>query len=163
MMGQEQFMGNYYKPAGLVLFAAGLLTLAACGSTPKFTDVRDKEWKLIAVQTEAGRVAFERKRLIDEGFGDIFTIQFSADQVSGKGAPNRYFGPYEAGTDLSLSIKNVAATLMAPIREPEKLKERDFFTYLGNAYRWNLNKKKQLELSTKGEDGTEAVMIFVLE
>ena len=154
-------MGNYYKSAGF-LIVAGILVLAACGSTPQFSDVRNKEWKLIAVQTEAEDITFDRNQLIDEGFGDIFTIQF-ADQVSGKGAPNRYFGPYEAGKDLSLSIKNVAATLMAPIREPEKLKERDFFTYLGNAYRWNFNKEKRLELSTKGEDGVEAVMVFVTE
>ncbi|MDR0709577.1 MAG: META domain-containing protein, partial [Spirochaetaceae bacterium] len=132
------------------------------GSTPHFSNVRNKEWKLVAVQTEAENLTFGRKQLIDEGFGDIFTIQF-ADQVSGKGAPNRYFGPYETGKALSLSIKNVASTLMTPIREPEKLKERDFFTYLGNAYRWNLNKEKQLEIFTKGEDGAEAVLVFVLE
>jgi heat shock protein HslJ len=155
-------MGNYLKTAGFTLVLAGALFCAACGSTPQFSDVRDKEWKLIAVRIGKETIAFDRNQLIDEGFGDIFTIRF-ADQVSGMGAPNRYFGPYEAGKDLSLSIKNVAATLMAPIREPEKLKERDFFAYLGNAYRWNLNKEKQLELSTKGEDGVEAVMVFVLE
>jgi heat shock protein HslJ len=144
------------------IFAAVLLGVS-CKSVPKFSDVRDREWKLIAVRTAPEDVKFDRKRLIDEGFGDIFTIQFSADQVSGKGAPNRYFGPFEAGKDLTMSIQNVAATLMAPIREPEKLKERDFFNYLGNVYRWNINKEKQLELSTKGETGVEAVMVFVLE
>jgi heat shock protein HslJ len=154
-------MGRYVKTAGFSLMLAGVLLLAACGSTPKFANVRDKEWKLVAVKAGPEDIVFDRNRLVDEGFGDIFTIQF-ADQVSGKGAPNRYFGPYEAGKDLSLAIKNVASTLMAPIREPEKLKERDFFTYLGNAYRWNLNKEKQLELSTKGEDGAETVMVFAL-
>jgi heat shock protein HslJ len=152
-------MGKYVKTTGFALVMAGAVFCAACGSVPKFSDVRDKEWKLMAVQTEAENIAFDRNRLIDEGFGDIFTIRF-ADRVSGIGAPNRYSAPYEAGKDLSLSIKNVAATLMAPIREPEKLKERDFFNYLGKAYRWNINKEKQLELSTKGEDGTEAVMVF---
>ncbi|MDR1099022.1 MAG: META domain-containing protein [Treponema sp.] len=154
-------MGNYFKNAGLTLILAGTVFFAGCGSTPRFSDVRGKEWKLIAVRTGEEGIAFDRNQLIDEGFGDIFTIQF-ADQVSGKGAPNRYFGPYEAGKDLSLSIKNVAATLMAPIREPEKLKERDFFIYLGNVYRWNIN-QGNLELSTKGEDGAEAVMVFALD
>jgi heat shock protein HslJ len=155
-------MRNYGKTAGLVLVLAGVVFCAACGSTPRFSDVREKEWKLIAVRTEAEQIVFDRNQLLDEGFEDIFTLQF-ADQVNGKGAPNRYFGPYEAGKDLSLSIKNVASTLMAPLREPEKLKERDFFTYLGNAYRWNINAEKQLEISTKGEDGVEAVMVFVLD
>jgi heat shock protein HslJ len=153
-------MVRYVQTTGLILMLAGVLVLAACNSTPKFADVRDKEWKLAAVKTGSEEFVFDRDRLIDEGFGDIFTLQF-ADQITGKGAPNRYFGPYEAGKDLSLTIKSVASTLMAPIREPEKLKERDFFIYLGNAYRWNLNKAKQLEISTKGEDGVETVMVFV--
>jgi heat shock protein HslJ len=153
-------MVKHIQAGGIILILAGVLSLAACGSAPKFSDVQDKEWKLVAVKAGPEDLVFDRNRLIDEGFGDIFTLRF-ADQVSGKGAPNRYFGPYEAGKDLSLTIKNVASTLMAPIREPEKLKERDFFTYLGNAYRWNINKKKQLELSTKGADGAEAVMVFV--
>jgi heat shock protein HslJ len=155
-------MGSYIKTAGLALMMAGALWLAACGSTPKFSDVRDREWRLTAVRTAPEDIVFDRNLLVDEGFGDIFTLRFSADQVSGKGAPNRYFGPYEAGKDLGLSIKNVAATLMAPIREPEKLKERDFFTYLQNASRWTIN-QGNLELSTRGENGAEAVMVFAPE
>lgn len=153
-------MGKYVKATGFVLVLAGAVFCAACGSAPQFSDVRDREWKLIAVQTEPESIRFDRNRLINEGFGDIFTLRF-ADQISGTGAPNRYFGPYEEGEDQSLSIKNVAATLMAPIREPEKLKEREFFIYLGNVSRWNINQEKQLELSTKGEDGVEAILVFV--
>jgi heat shock protein HslJ len=153
---------DFFKNAGLMLVLAGTVFWAACGSTPRFSDVRDREWKLIAVRTMPEDIKFDRKRLIDEGFGDIFTIQFSADQVSGMGAPNRYFGPFEIGKDQAMSIRNVAATLMAPIREPEKLKERDFFTYLGNVYHWTIS-QGNLELSTKGENGAEAVMVFVLE
>jgi heat shock protein HslJ len=144
-----------------MLALAGALFLAACGHTPKFEEIRDKEWKLTEVQTEPERIIFDRNQLIEEGFGGIFTIRF-ADRVSGMGAPNRYVGPYEAGNDRSLSISNVAATLMAPIREPEKLKEREFFNYLENVYRWDLN-RGSLELFTRGEGGVEAVMVFVLE
>jgi heat shock protein HslJ len=154
----------HYKNMGLTLILAGAALFAACGSAPKFTDVRDREWRLIEVQTEPEQVVFDRNRLVSEGFGDIFTLKFDGDQISGKGAPNRYFGPYELGNgkDRAITIKNVAATLMAPIREPEKLKEREFFIYLGNIYRWNIN-KGNLELSTKGENGEEAVMVFVIE
>jgi heat shock protein HslJ len=152
-------MNKFFKKMGFMLILAGAIFLGACGSTPKFEDIRDKEWKLIAVQTEPGNITFDRNQLIDEGFGDIFTIRFT-DRAGGKGAPNNYFGPYEAGKDRSLSIQNVAATLMAPIREPEKLKERDFFNYLENVYRWDIN-QENLELFTRGEDGVEAVMVFV--
>jgi heat shock protein HslJ len=144
---------------GLVL--AGAVLLAACGSTPQLADVRDREWKLAALRTEAGNNILDRDQLVAGGFEDVFTLRF-ADMVSGRGAPNRYSGPYEAGEDRSLSIKKVAATLMAPIREPEQLKEREFFSYLENAYRWNIN-QGNLEISTRGEGGAEAVMVFVLE
>jgi heat shock protein HslJ len=154
-------MAVFTKKLALIPALAAVLLGFSCKSVPKFSDVRDKEWKLIAVRTTPENIDFDRNQLIGEGFGDIFTIQF-ADQVSGKGAPNRYFGPFEVGADQAMSIKNVAATLMAPIREPEKLKERDFFTYLQNTYHWTIS-KGNLELSTKGENGTDAVLVFVPE
>jgi heat shock protein HslJ len=157
--GQERSMKNYCKRTEFMLILAGTVLLAACGSTPKFEDIRDREWKLSALRTEFENITFDRNQLTDEGFGDIFTISF-ADRVSGKGAPNRYTGPYETGKDFSLTIRNVAATLMAPLREPEKLKERDFFNYLENVYRWNIN-QDSLELFTRGEGGAEAVMVFL--
>jgi heat shock protein HslJ len=153
-------MGKHFKITGCVLVLAGAVLLAACAGVPKFEDIRDREWKLAEVRTEAGNIILDRSQLIAEGFGDVFTIRF-ADQVSGRGAPNRYSGPYEAGKDLSLRIEKVAATLMAPIREPEKLKEREFFNYLQNVYRWNIN-QGNLELSARGEGGAEALLVFVL-
>jgi heat shock protein HslJ len=152
---------HHFKQTGSALILAGVVLLAACGSTPKFEEIQDKEWKLWMIQTEPENVVFDRNQLTAEGFDGIFTIRF-ADRVSGKGAPNRYFGPYETGKDRSLTIRNTAATLMAPIREPEKLKERDFFNYLENVYHWNIN-KGNLELFTRGEGGVETVMVFVLE
>jgi heat shock protein HslJ len=154
-------MGKYFKNTSLALVLAGAVLLAACGSTPQFGDIQNREWKLASVRTGTGNIILDRNQLIAGGFGDVFTIQF-ADQVSGRGAPNRYFGPYEAGKDRSLSIKNVAATLMAPIREPEQLKEREFFNYLENVYRWNIS-QGNLELFTRGEGGVEAVMVFTLD
>jgi heat shock protein HslJ len=152
---------SYFKNLSFILVLAGMVLLAACGSTPQLGDMRDREWKLTSVRTEPENIILDRNRFTGEGFKDIFTIQF-ADQVSGKGVANRYFGPYEAGQDFSLSIKNVAATLMAPIREPDKLTERDFFNYLDNAYRWNIN-QGDLEIFTRGKDGVEAVMVFTLD
>jgi heat shock protein HslJ len=152
---------DYFKNLTFVLVLAGTVLLAACGKPPQLEDMRNREWKLTAVRTVPENIILDRNQLSAEGFEDIFTIQF-ADQVGGKGVANRYFGPYEAGQDLSLSIKNVAATLMAPLREPEKLTERDFFNYLENAYRWNIS-QGNLEISTRGKDGAEAVMVFALD
>jgi heat shock protein HslJ len=151
-------MGKFFRNTNLGLVLAGAVLLAACGSTPHIGDILNRTWKLASIQTGTGNIILDRNQLIGQGFEDVFTIQF-ADQVSGRGAPNRYLGLYEAGKDRSLSIKKVAATLMAPIREPEKLKEREFFNYLENVYRWNIN-QGNLELLTRDEGGVEAVMVF---
>jgi heat shock protein HslJ len=139
-----------------------LMLCVACSGGPKFTEAQGKEWKLVEIRTSPENIVFNRSTLISEGFGDIFTLRFEPDRVQGMAAPNRFFGPYELGKGQNLVIKNVAGTLMAPIREPEKLKEHDYFIYLQNATRWDIN-NKNLELYTKSEDSQEAVMVFVAE
>ncbi|GHV86858.1 hypothetical protein AGMMS50255_1540 [Spirochaetia bacterium] len=134
---------------------------AACVGAPQFTEVQGKEWKLKEIRTDPGETLFDRRELQSEGFGDnLFTLKFEGDRMAGMAAPNRYFGPYEAGQGYDLTIKNIAGTLMAPFREPEKLKEHEYFIYLQNTYRWNVS-NGNLELFTKDEDGREAVMFFV--
>jgi hypothetical protein len=49
---------------------------------------------------------------------------------------------------------------MAPLKEPEDFKEGEYFTYLGNAYRWDLV-QGGLELYTKTGDGKDAALVFV--
>jgi heat shock protein HslJ len=142
---------------------------AAPTSTPvqekglAFTEVQGKEWKLAEIRTGSGEIIFDRGGLISEGFGDnLFTLKFEDDRIGGMAAPNRYFAPYELGQGQDLAIKNIAGTLMAPIREPEKLKEHEYFAYLQNTYRWNIG-KGNLELFTKGGDGREAVLVYTAE
>jgi heat shock protein HslJ len=154
-------MNSFVK--SMVLSGLAFFALAACNSGPKFTEVQDKEWRLIEVRGQQETITFDRSKLISEGFGNIFTLKLDPKQVSGMGAPNRYFGPYELGKSQAISFNKVAATLMAPIREPEKLKEHDYFAYLQNVYKWGLGKDANLELFTKSEDGQEAVMVFVLQ
>ena len=50
---------------------------------------------------------------------------------------------------------------MAPLREPEELKEHDFFTLLQNAKKWNLAGER-LELYCTDENGSETVLVFAL-
>jgi heat shock protein HslJ len=145
------------------LFTAFALIANACTSAPNFSDVTGKEWRLAEIRTEPENIVFDRNKLTEEGFADIFTLNFNNGQISGKGAPNRYFAPYElvSAKDVNISIKAVAGTLMAPIVEPEKLKEREFFAYLQNIRKWNIV-NGNLELTTKGSDDREAVMVFKL-
>jgi hypothetical protein len=48
---------------------------------------------------------------------------------------------------------------MAPLREPEKLREYDYFLYLQNAYKWNIA-NGNLELYSKGADDSEVLLTF---
>jgi len=144
------------------------ITLLSCNSTPKFSDVTGKEWLLVEIKTENQGLSFNRKTLSTEGFGNIFTLNFDGERLSGIGAPNRYTAPYKVDKNLKISVQPIAGTLMAPIREPEKLKEHDYFTYIQNAYKWNLtkanknDKDSQLELFSKDSKGVEAVLIYKL-
>ncbi|MDR3139780.1 MAG: META domain-containing protein [Treponema sp.] len=163
-------MHPHFKYLGLIAVIAGIVIEVSCKSAPlppppplqsapNFEDAQDKDWKLVTVRTKSGDISFDRDRLIAEGFGDIFTIRFGADQFSGTGAPNRCFGPYGIEKDQAIWIDTTPATSREPVRNPEKLREHDFFTYLQNAFRWAIN-GGNLELSTKEEDGAEAVMVF---
>ena len=132
----------------------------ACTSTPKFSNVVDKDWKLIAVRGGPENITFDRSKLAGDGFADIFTLRFDKERVNGVGAPNRYFAPYtRTDNKQGISIKTIAQSQMAPLREPEYLKEQEFFAYLQNATKWNIADKK-LELHSTGADGAEAVLVF---
>jgi len=151
-----------------VLLAAAALIIfciTGCASGPKisFSDVSGKEWKLTDVMLNGKSINFDRSVLISEGFGEIFTLNFDAERLSGIGAPNRYFAPYTLGNikDRAISVQLVAGTLMAPLRQPEKLKENDYFKYIQNTYKWNLAGEK-LELSSKSETGDEITLVFAL-
>ena len=150
-------MKKYAKVPVLAVIA--VLSFAACKSGPKFSDVSGKDWNLIEVQVKPHNIDFDRGKLVEEGFGDIFTLRFDPERVNGVGAPNRYFAPYTLENNQAIKISTVSGTMMVPLHAPEKLKEHDFFTYLQNTARWNLA-NGNLELYTTGEDGVEVTLIF---
>jgi heat shock protein HslJ len=153
----EVVMKQYAKVPVLVVIA--ILSFAACKSGPKFSDVTGKDWNLIEVQVKPHNIDFDRGKLVEEGFGDIFTLRFDTERVNGVGAPNHYFAPYTLENNQAITISAVSGTTIVPLHEPEKLKEHDFFFYLQNTARWNL-KDGNLELHTKGEDDAEVILIF---
>ena len=133
----------------------------SCKSIPNFTEVTGKAWKLVEVQVNGASIGFNRSTLTSEGFGDIFTLTFDAERISGAGAPNRYFAPYTLDKNQAISIKTIGGTLMAPIRQPEKLKEQDYFNYLQSAYKWDLVNLNFI-LLTKDAAGAEVKLIYAL-
>ena len=151
-------MNLYFKIALCLVFVPAMLSAApARDGGAAFADAEGKEWIL----TELRR-AGETVRA--DGMGDVFTITFQAAEgrLSGMGAPNRYFGPYTAGSNRALSIGNLASTQMMAFREPDGLKESEYFNYLSNVTRWDLD-GPYLELYSTDGAGAEAVLIFQIK
>lgn len=144
-----------------ILFVLVIALMISCNSAPKFSDVTGKEWKLIEVYADGKDILFDRETLSNEDAGDIFTLNIDAGNISGTGAPNRYTAPYTLGKNQAISITIVNATLMAAIRQPEKLKEQEFFVFMQNIYEWGFANEK-LELHTKTENGAEVKLVFSL-
>ena len=144
-----------------IFLLVAVAALYSCESGPKFSEVSGKEWLLVEVKTQAETIPFNRKTLVSDGFKNIFTLKFDAERVSGVGAPNNYTAPFTLDKKQAIAIKPMAGTMMAPIREPEKLKEHDYFVYLQNTYKWNLVNGK-LELYTKNGSGEEATLVYEL-
>jgi len=138
-----------------------LLALSACNSTPKFKNVVGKEWLLTEIQTgETQKVMFNRQNLEEEGFGNIFSVTFDGERISSKGAPNTFISPYKLDKKQVIAVQPMAETEIDPVREPEKLKEQDYYLYLQNAYKWNLTKEKLFELYSKDSDENEVVLVY---
>jgi heat shock protein HslJ len=145
------------------ILATAALIAAACAGVPRgagFDDIRGKEWKLAGLRTAAGDRGFSRRALEEEGFADAFSLKFDGERISGMGAPNRYFAPYELGEGQTLEIKHLAHTLMASFKEPAALKEAEYFALLEKAVRWALAEGR-LELSTETSGGAPAKLVFI--
>jgi hypothetical protein len=151
----------FFKYGFCLALAAGCI---ACAGQParqvSFDELTGKEWRLEGIETGSRNIALDRQKLTGEGFAGAFTLNFGDGQVYGRGAPNTYRAPCRQGRNQSLSIGNAAATLMAPLKEPEDFKEGEYFACLGNAYRWDLV-QGGLRLYTKTGDGSEAVLVFI--
>jgi heat shock protein HslJ len=138
-------------------------SLTACGSSPNFSKVTGKDWKLVQIKIDGKDIHFNRKKLVDHDANHIFILTFDAQAISGVGAPNRYNAPYTLGDnkERTISVDPMRSTLMASLWQPEKLKESDYFLYIQNVYEWNLV-NKHLELRSKTEDDKEVTLIFSL-
>ena len=143
----------------VLVFVSCASGMSIRGSKAVFDDVQGKEWILLEIKSQGKTVSIDRNKL-DAGFPNgAFTINFEEDKVNGVGAPNRYFGPCTVNSDKTLSIGNLASTMMLALFEPDELKEHEFFDYLSNAKRWDL-KSGKLELYSVNRSGVETVLVF---
>ncbi|MDR1904730.1 MAG: META domain-containing protein [Treponema sp.] len=150
------------------VLVAGIISACAGGAAPRddltspnradITDIRGPEWQLVEFKTASEHVLFDRNKLESEGFGDIFTLRFNSGELEGKAAPNRYAGPYQLGDGQALTIGNVAGGSQG-VFEPVKIKEIEYFGYLGKVRRWAFNQGR-LELYSADAGGGEAVLTY---
>ena len=146
----------------MTLVFISALVIVSCKSVPKFSEVTGKEWLLKEIRTQGGVKALYRSDIVRQGFNEsIFSLVLDAERISGMGAPNRYFAPYTLGKKQSITIQNIAGTLMAPLFELDVLKEHEYYTYLQNVYEWNLV-NGQLELYSKNTTSSStSTLVFV--
>ena len=123
-----------------------------------FGNVEGKVWLLSELRSGAS-VITDRSKLNASGMGEIYTLSFKDGRVSGMGAPNRFFGPYTSSENRALKIGDVASTLMAALKEPDGLKENEYFRLLSKVTRWDI-KDGKLQLYSSNSSGAEAILVF---
>jgi heat shock protein HslJ len=124
-------------------------------------ELKGTEWKLIEVRINNRNIGFDRNALVRQGFNDIYTLRFDEELLGGVGAPNRYSAPYTLGSKQTINILLIRSTMMASLREPENLREHDYYAYMQNVYEWKLA-GSNLELFSKTDDGREVRLLFTL-
>jgi heat shock protein HslJ len=151
----------------LFLVVITAVLLAGCRGAPSaggttgadFSGVIGKVWKLTELWIDGKITGFDRHAIIRAGFpADVFSLNVNEEFFSGAGAPNRYSAPYTRD-NYAITISQVRATLMAALRDPDKLKEHDFFVYLQNITTWSLSGHK-LTLVSKNAGGAEVRLVF---
>jgi len=147
---------------GAIMSPQSLSGAPARDAAATFNDVGGKEWLLLEVKSAGKTITLDRQKLSIDNFIGAFSLSFQEDRVSGMGAPNRYFAPYSFGANRSLSIGQIASTMMLAFREPDDLKEKEFFDYLSKVKRWDLSQGK-LELYSVNTNGSEVILVFVLK
>jgi heat shock protein HslJ len=141
----------------VILVVTGIFAVS-CAST-NFNTVIGKDWRLVEVQTPAGPTEFSRDVLEAEDMGDYYTLRFDEERLSGIGAPNRYFAPYQLGEGKTISIQGIAGTLMASFKEPPGLGESDYYHNLGQVSRWELI-DDTLNLYTVNSAGESLILVY---
>ena len=148
-----------------ITFPSGVFGAPAHEGAATFKDVEANEWILSEVRSAGKTIHMDRQKLEADNLGGVYTLSFRKDQISGEsrlsgmGAPNRYFAPYTTGSNRSLRIGLIGSTMMMAFREPDGLKEGEFFSLLSKVIRWDLREGK-LELYGSDSGGVETALIF---
>ena len=124
------------------------------------SNVLEKEWSLIRVQVGDKETLINREALANDNAGDLYTLKFDNNFLSGKAEPNTYSAPYTINeAEQTISIMPMRSTLMASFRQSVGLAEHDYYTYMNNAYKWEFA-DNNLILHSKTADGQNVQLVF---
>jgi len=125
-----------------------------------FSNVIEKEWSLIKVRVSDNETLINREALANDNAGDLYTLKFDNNLLSGKAEPNTYSAPYTINeAEQTISIKPMRSTLMASFRQSVGLAEHDYYTYMNNAYKWEIV-NNNLILHSKSADEQNVQLVF---
>jgi heat shock protein HslJ len=156
-------MGTFFRVMVPVCVA---MLLSVCVASPvpqetlNFDSLLEKDWKLIEVRQEDDNVSLDRSVMEADGLGDVFTLRFDDERISGKAFSNRYFGSYNRGTGQAITFGRIAATLIASFKELDAITEKEYFRYLEEVQSWNLLQGR-LELYAVTSDNLQVILVFL--
>ena len=137
----------------LTTVVASAILLVSCASSgsissnnknhekPDFDNIIGKTWQLVKVETESNKnIELDRNQMNTMNQGNMFTLLFTNDKISGKAAPNNYFGQIIDQADGKIVFGQIAATKMALITDIKNisLNEDEYFHLLQNTFSWGI-------------------------
>jgi len=165
LLGKGKTMKRQVLFLLVIAFLVGCKSSGGGGSVSSFSEVTGKDLKLVEVQVDSTPfnriVLYDRDDMKKNKVESVYTLKFNSDNtLNGTAAPNKYSAPYTR-KDKSLKIQVMRSTQMAPLVQPEKLQEADFYAYMQNVESWDVQKGK-LVLNSKTADGITVRLIFAL-
>jgi len=137
---------------------------AGAGGIPPANDISafyNKIWLLSEVRYEYGSTIINRAVLEENKAGDYFVLQFTAEGVNGKAAPNRYFAPYALRDKYNIALRPIVSTYMfSNFVAGGDFSEAEFYKCLQNINQWNVVLNSLYLFSTRPDSGDDVVMVF---
>jgi hypothetical protein len=123
-------------------------------------DVKNIAWELTEVASPGGVLSINRAALAAKNTSAFYTLRLTNEGASGTAAPNKYFAPYKSSEGSTIELFPMRNTLMASIAATAlTLSERDYCSYIQNAYRWE-KEGGILRLYSRSSGGADVVLSF---
>jgi hypothetical protein len=125
-----------------------------------YEELLDIVWHLSEIRLNYGRMELDRAAMTANNMGDIYTLQFTGEGISGKAAPNRYFTSFELRHNHDFRLRPIVGTMMAANINIGGLMENEYYWYLQRATHWEIV-NNALELYAYPSQNEEVVLRYL--